>query len=137
MPQPPSAPVVAILNTNDDVVELLRMNFEKAGLVAVSAHLDDARRGSLSLRDFVAEHDPQVVVYDLAPPYDQYWRFLDHIRSMPYMQGRTVVVTSTNVARATELMTTSEPVFELVGKPYDIDQLTDIVREASRARPTK
>ena len=35
-----SRPVVAIFNSNDDVVEMLRFAFERAGLVVVSGHID-------------------------------------------------------------------------------------------------
>lgn len=51
-------PVVAILNSNDDLVELLRMALEQAGLVVVSAHVDGVKRGDVSLTDFIQEHDP-------------------------------------------------------------------------------
>ena len=47
-----SAPVVAIFNTNDDVVEMLRIVIEQAGLVAVSGHIDKIRRGEMNLRAF-------------------------------------------------------------------------------------
>lgn len=130
-------PVVAILNTNDDLVEMLRTSFEKAGLVAVSAHLDDVRRGSVNLKDFVEEHDPRVVVYDLTSPYDIYYRYLEHIRAQPFFAGREIVVTSTNERRATELIGHDVSIFEIVGRPFDIDQLTDVVRQAARARPTR
>ena len=137
MARSPGPPVVAVLNTNDDIVELLRMKFEMAGLIAVSAHLDDVRRGQVSLVDFVKEHEPDVVLFDVAPPYEQYWRYLQHVRGMKEMAGRRFVVTTTNERRLREMIDTGEPVFEIVGKPYDLDQLTDIVRQASRARPVK
>jgi len=125
---------VAILNTNDDIVELLRAAIESAGLVAVSAHLDDVRRARISLEDFIHEHDPKVIVYDIAPPYDRNWRYLEKIRSTAMMSGRKFVVTTTNLARAKELGAASEHLFEIVGKPFDINQLVDVVREASRSR---
>ena len=129
-------PVVAILNSNDDVVELLRMAIEQAGLVVVSTHIDAVRRGDSSLMDFIQEHDPDVIVYDLVPPYDRGWRFLEHLRETS-MRGRRFVITSTNPKRATELANTSEDIYEILGKPYDIDLIVDAVREASRSRPTR
>ena len=129
-------PVVAILNSNDDVVELLRMAIEQAGLVVVSTHIDAVRRGDSSLMDFIQEHDPDVIVYDLVPPYDRGWRFLEHLRETS-MRGRRFVITSTNPKRATELANTSEDIYEILGKPYDIDLIVDAVREAARSRPTR
>jgi CheY-like chemotaxis protein len=129
-------PVVAILNSNDDVVELLRMAFEQAGLVVISTHVDEVKRGDSSLVDFVLEHQPDVVLYDLVPPYDRSWRFLEHLRETS-MRDRRFVITSTNAKRAAELSGTTESIFEIIGKPYDIDRIVDAVREAARARPTR
>jgi len=126
--------VVALLNTNDDLVELLRVELERAGLVAVSLHLDDVRRGRVSLEDFVHEHDPRVIVFDISAPYESSWRYLDKIRSLPLMADRQFVLTSPNVNRAIEGVDRPDRVFEIVGKPYDVGEFVDIVRQATRAR---
>jgi DNA-binding NtrC family response regulator len=129
-------PVVAILNSNDDVVELLRTAVEQAGLVAVSAHVDAIKRGDATLGEFVQEHDPDVIIYDLVPPYDRSWRFLAHLRETS-MRGRRFVITSTNPKRAAELAETSEDIFEIIGKPYDIDKIVDAVRQAAGPPSTR
>jgi DNA-binding NarL/FixJ family response regulator len=129
-------PVVAILNSNDDVVELLRIAIEQAGLVVVSAHVDAVKRGDASLTEFVREHDPDVVLYDVVPPYDRSYRFLEHLRETS-LRNRRFVVTSTNAARAKELAGSDEDIYEIIGKPYDIDKIVTAVREAARARPTR
>lgn len=137
MPDPRRPPVVAVLNTSTDLVDLLRQSLERAGLVAVSAHPDDMRRGQTSLVEFVSEHDPDVIVYDVAPPYEQSWRFLEHIRQTPQMARRKFVITSANIDRVREVVGADERVFEIVGKPYDLHDLTEAVRQAVRARPTR
>lgn len=99
---PPDAsppPVVAILNSNDDTVEMLRTMIETQGMVAVTAHIADLRRGTFDFAAFIAEHDPTVVIYDIPPPYDRNWLFFQHLRGMPSMKGRKFVVTRTNPAR--------------------------------------
>jgi CheY-like chemotaxis protein len=126
--------VIAVLNSNDDIVELLRMVLEREGYVVVSAHLDAIRRGEQSLADFVEEHDPRLIIYDLTPPYDRSWRFLDHLRAAPHIRGRTFVVTSTNAGRAKEIIGDAEDVHEIVGKPYDIDELVRVVHRAIGGR---
>jgi DNA-binding NtrC family response regulator len=129
--------VVAIFNTNDELVEMLRTALERAGFIAVSLHVDDVRRGKTSLDDFVREHDPKVIIYDIAPPYDSAWRYLDRLRGLRVMSDRQFVLTSPNVARAREGVSRPDRVFEMVGKPYDIDEVVDIVREAAHARHTR
>jgi DNA-binding NarL/FixJ family response regulator len=125
--------VVAVFDTNNDLVELLRVSLEQAGFVVVSGHIDDLRRGALDLPNFVRQHDPRVIVYDIPPPYDAHWRFLEHVRQSPDMQGREFVLTSTNVQRMKEAIGTREPIHELIGKPADLEQITRAVREAGQA----
>jgi CheY-like chemotaxis protein len=130
MPEQP--PVIAILNTNDDTVELLRMYLESEGYFVVSAHLAQLKRGEASLHTHVAEHDPRVILFDIAPPYDLSWRFLQHVRNHPAMRGRHFVLTSTNPQRVLEIAgdTPAEPILEIIGKPYD---LREIVRAVKRS----
>jgi CheY-like chemotaxis protein len=123
-------PVVAIFNSNDDVVEMLRLWLEQAGFVVVSGHIDEVKRGEQRLSDFVEEHEPDVIVYDLVPPYDRSWRFLEHLREAPSLRNRPFVITSTNAARAAEVVRDAAHVHEVIGKPYDLD---DIVRAAQEA----
>ena len=126
----PSPPVVAILNTNDDTVEMLRTMIESQGMVAVSAHVSDLRRGQLDFSGFIAEHDPQVVIYDVPPPYDRSWLFFEHLRSLPIMEKRKFVVTSTNPARLQQIASPDQPVHEIIGKPYDLQMIVDAVKKS-------
>jgi CheY-like chemotaxis protein len=128
---------VAVFNTNDDVVELLRMVIEQAGFAVVTGHIDDIKRGQLDLQTFVEQHDPKVIVYDIGPPYDRSWTFLEHLRNRPPLQGRQFVLTTTNIARVREAVGPAENVFEIVGKPFDLDVIVRAVKEASRARATR
>jgi DNA-binding NtrC family response regulator len=128
---PPKVPVVAIFNSNDDVVEMLRTAFEAAGLVVVSAHVDEIRRGRTSLVEFIREHDPDVIVYDLVPPYDRSVRFLQHLQNQAFA-GRRFVLTSANRRRAREVCNTPDEVYEFIGKPYDLDEITRVVSHAAR-----
>lgn len=137
MPRPAiEPPVVAVINTSPDVVEFLRGVFEQAGLVTVSAFSFDIRDGRVDIDMFIRQHDPRVIVYDVAPPYDVSWRLFEHVRTMPAMRGREFVLTATNAAQVQKLAGSRQPIFEIVGKPFDLDQLTRVVKEASRSRLT-
>lgn len=129
--------VAAILNSNEDLVELLRTMLEAAGFVVVSGHIGAAKRGSFNLRQFIEQHDPCVVVYDLVPPYDRNWAFLAHLRGDPLFEGRQFVLTSANAKQAEALAGRAEHIYEIIGKPYDLDQVVQAVREASRSRPVR
>ena len=62
----------------------------------------------MDLTTFLEQHDPQVIVYDVAPPYDAHWRFLQHVRHLPGMPG-IFVITSTNAQRLQEIVGTVKP----------------------------
>jgi DNA-binding NarL/FixJ family response regulator len=126
--------VVAVLDTNDDLLELMRISFERAGFVVVSGHIDDLRRGILDLPSFIRQHDPRVIVYDIPPPYPPHWRFLEHIRLSPDMQGREFVLTCTNVQRLRDVLGINEVIYELVGLPDDLERIQQAVKMASRTR---
>ena len=137
-PESPTGPhVVAIVDTNPEIVRMLRMSLEKAGFVALAMHVEDIKIGSANVKSLLEEHDPRVVVYDLAPPYEQSWRFLEHLRTATDFRGRRFVLTSVNVRAVQEIVGREETVHEIVGKDTDILEIVRAVKEASRARPTR
>src|SRR5690348_1162244 len=117
------APVVAVINSTPDIVDMLRLALEYAGFVVVSALTFEIRDGEVNLDEFIGRHDPGVIVYDIAPPYDANWRLFEHIGAMPIMQGRQFVVTSTNAQHVSALAGRAHHIYEVVGKPYDLDQI--------------
>jgi len=121
--------IIAIFNTNPEVLELVRESLQQAGFQAVIAHIDDLKRGRLDMIQFVEEHKPDVIVYDVAPPYDTNWTFLRLMRNSKVMAGRAFVVTTTNKKALDELIGPSDTV-ELLCKPYDLEQIVQSVTHA-------
>jgi DNA-binding NtrC family response regulator len=128
--------VVAVINTSPDVVDLLRRALESAGLVVVTALTFEIRDGAVDIERFVRQHDPRVIVYDIAPPYDANWKLFQHICRMAPMRHRQFVLTSTNTKHVQDLTGKSQRIYEVVGKPLDLDRIVRAVKEAARARPT-
>ena len=129
--------VAAIFNTSPDIVDLLRRALEPAGIVTVSALTHQIREGAVDLESFLKQHDPEVVVYDLAPPYDANWNLFQHLCRLPSMRGRNIVLTSMNARHVEQLAGKDHRIYEIVGKPYDLDQIVQAVREATRSRLAK
>jgi CheY-like chemotaxis protein len=121
--------VVAIFNTSPEVLDLVREALQDAGYATVVAHVDDLKRGRIDLVQFVEQHHPDCIVYDVAPPYDTNWTFLRLMRSSKVMQGRAFVVTTTNKKALDELIGPSDTV-ELLCKPYDLEQIVQAVTHA-------
>jgi len=127
-------PVVAIVNTNPDLVELLRMRMEAAGFVAIVIHVADIRAG-LDLGAVVAQHQPQVIVYDVVMPYENNWRFLQHLRETT-LRNCQFVLTTPNATALSRLVGRDEKIYEVLDDRAHIDAIVQAAREASRARPT-
>jgi DNA-binding NtrC family response regulator len=129
--------VVAVINSTDDIVDMVRIWIERAGFVVVTAMTGEIRDGDVDLAQFVRQHDPQVIVYDIAPPYEPNWRLFEHVASLDVMQGRQFVLTSTNPRHVERLAPPHQHVYEIVGKSDDLDRVVQAVKEASRARPVR
>jgi CheY-like chemotaxis protein len=122
-----SAHVVAIFNTSEDTTDLLRIVFENAGFVVVTAFTNHLRDGKVDLEAFMRQHHPRVIVWDIAVPYEQNWRLYEHMRSAPACRGVSFVVTTTNV-RYVQKLAGDEEVHEIIGKPYDLNQIVEAVK---------
>jgi CheY-like chemotaxis protein len=129
--------IVAVFNTSPDTVELLRVVLQQAGFLVASAFTYDIRDGRVDLDRFVRQNHPAVVVYDVAPPYDTNWALLQNLRAEPALQRCQFVITSTNAAYVQRLAGRDEQIYEIVGKPYDLDLIVRAVKEAVRVRSVR
>jgi CheY-like chemotaxis protein len=138
MPQRGNGPVtVAIINTNHDLVRLLRFNLEAAGFVVFELHIEQIRTGEADVAGFLQQHDPRVIVYDVAPEYQKNWNFMKHIRNSPGFEDRKFVLTTMNSERLHQIVGNDEAVYEIVGLAEDLRAVVQAVKEASRARATR
>ena len=128
-------PVVAVINTNPDLVELLKVRIEAAGFVVLVMHVADIRSG-LDLTSVFAQHDPAVIVYDVVAPFERSWRFFEHLRDTTF-QNRQFVLTTPNEPALRRLAGRDESIYEIIEGAGEVDAIVQAVREAARARPTK
>ena len=120
--------VVAICNSSEDTVALIRIMLEQEGFATVELHVDNLKRGKQDLVEFVRQHDPAVFVYDISPPYEQNWNFLKLVQNTEVMRGRGFVLTTTN-KRALDELVGETGALEIVGKPYDIEEVVTAARK--------
>jgi CheY-like chemotaxis protein len=120
---------VAIINSNEDTVDMLRISLEAAGMVTVSCHVTDIKRGKIDFQDFVRQHQPEAAVYDIAPPYEENWSFFNLLRTTEVARKMKFVLTTTNRDVLLKVCGECDPI-EIIGKPYDLEAVTKAVQEA-------
>jgi DNA-binding response OmpR family regulator len=130
--------VVALFNASDDTVEMVQRMLDASGFnCLVGCHFTDLKKGTIDFARYLGEHQPQVVIFDISPPYQENWDFFKTLRDAKAMEGRGLVLTTTNKERLDETVGRDSKAFEIVGKPYDLHQIRSAIHAAlERARGT-
>lgn len=123
-----TSPVVAVINTSDDLVQVLRDALIREGFDVVTSHVQDFKTGRQDFGSFLRSHKPAVVVYDISVPYEDNWTFLQTLRELPDARGRAFVVTTVN-KRVFERRVGRADVVEIEGgRADDLDPVIDAVK---------
>ncbi|HEX3175277.1 MAG TPA: hypothetical protein VHZ49_01280 [Methylomirabilota bacterium] len=125
-------PTIAVVNSSEDTVDMLRTLLEREGWEVVTAHVDDIKRGRTDIVQLMESRDPRVVIWDISPPYEQNWAFLRLLRTSRVMDERTFIITTTNKP-ALERFVGPTDAIEIFTKPYDVDLLIESIGRLLKA----
>ena len=129
----PPKPGVALINASDDTVEMVLRMLSASGIDCLTGcHFADLKKGNVDFGQFLAKYDPQVVIFDISPPYAENWQFFKTLRDAKTMERRGLVLTTTNKDRLDEIVGEDSTAIEIVGKPYDLQQITAAITVALR-----
>ena len=129
----PTPCAVALFNASDDTVEMVLRMLAAADIHGLAGcHFADLKKGNVDFVQFLAKYDPQVVIFDISPPYAENWHFFNTVRNVKAMAGRGLVLTTTNKNRLDEVVGADSTAIEIVGKPYDLQQITAAITAALR-----
>ncbi len=120
-------PLVAILDTSEDFTNMLTEVLDIEGYSTIADCIVEFRKGRKDILSFLEQHKPQVIIYDIALPYQENWQFFKHIRRLVDKDCRFVLVT-TNRKALDELVEAETHSLEIIGKPFDLDTLLEAVK---------
>ena len=120
---------VAVFNSSEDVVKLLRAALDLAGFKTVEGHIPEVKRGREDFAAFLKVHDPDVIVYDLSPPYLENWRFFQVMLNDETAKHRRFVLTTTSKQLLEEAVGSEVNALEISEKPYRLAAIVDAVKK--------
>ncbi|HEY9462988.1 MAG TPA: response regulator [Vicinamibacterales bacterium] len=127
---------LAILNDSPHVLKLLCDWFRRHGHQCATQMVAEMPHAHVDVEQFIGEHRPDVVVYDVPMPYGSSWDLLDVIRSMPSLRSIPFVITTRN-KRKLEQVVGRTSVVEIAGQPEDLRRLLKAVEAAGTSAPAK
>jgi CheY-like chemotaxis protein len=119
---------VLILDNSADILELLSTDLQCRGCVVSTASVSAIRHGETDGGRLIESTAPDVIVFDVALPYEANWRVATELQADPRVRV-PFVLTTTNATAVRRLI--GRDLIELVGKPYDLDSLYDVILRAA------
>ena len=126
--------IVALFNASDDTIDMVQKLLTESGgdQTLIWCHFADLKKGIVNFEKYMERHNPEVVIFDLSPPYDENWRFFKTMRDAKSMQGRGMVLTTTNKNRLDEVLGEDSHALEVVGRPKDLQQIDTAIKSETR-----
>ena len=128
MSHPDTAPLVAVVNSSEDVVQLLADYLRLDGFRAVT-HVTPIRWGSEPVVRFVSELRPDACIYNVSLPYaESFAEFRAVCAAVPDVP---CVLVTTNLHALRSLVGDGDvDGIEVIGKPFDLDEVCAALRRA-------
>lgn len=121
--------VVGILNSTEDVVELLEEVLQGEGYATRAAYIPDFKRGRRDPAVWLADLAPTAILYDIPPPYEENWAVYQRLRHLASAQPHRFIITTTNKG-VLEGIAGPTNAIEFVGKPFDLDEIVGRIAAA-------
>ena len=129
---------VAMFEASHDTVEMMQALLTEAGASQslITCSFAALKRGIIDFRKYLEQHNPEVVIIDLSPPYAENWAFFATMRDAAAMHGRGVVLTTTSKTRLDELIGEDSHAIEVVGVSLDRALILEEIHAATRLART-
>ncbi len=127
-------PRIAIINNDSSVLETVTMLLEDEGYIVVPALVDTLLAEGGRFTQFLEDYAPQVVLWDISPPYEVNWQRFQQIKHLPQMQNCPCILTTTDARRLEDLTCRAAGVAGILGKPFDLERMLNAIQKALAER---
>jgi DNA-binding response OmpR family regulator len=117
-----------VFDASADVLEMVETFLTGKGYEVHTGLLRDLENGATDPVELINRTSPDVVVYDIDPPYSIKWQAVLALACEPSVTS-PFVFTTTNPSVVSELLKGSTSA-RLLAKPYDLDDLAAAIEEA-------
>lgn len=124
---------VAVMNTSKEITQMLEEIIEDAGHTTCSIFTYEFKNQEEEFDAYVNQHKPDVILYDIAPPYKENYLLFIRLSERKHAKGIPFVLTTTN-KEALETIVGSTPTHELIGKPYDLQEIIDAIERSDKKK---
>ncbi len=113
-------------------MQALRSRLIDESVSVVTLHIRDVKSGRSDFGAFLTSHDPAVVIYDIAIPYDDNWTFFTTLRRLPESINRRFVITTVNKRVMEDKVGPTDAIELIGGHADDFELLVDALRRSLR-----
>ncbi len=121
-------PVVAIFDPHPAMCDVLSLILEAEGWRPVTANLAAFHHDVDAICAFLTQHQPQVVIFDIAPPYAENWQVFTRVRTRSALSA-AFILTTTN-KRHLEALVGRISSIEIISKPFALERIVQAVHLA-------
>jgi DNA-binding response OmpR family regulator len=122
---------VAVMNTSKEITQMLTEVLQEEGFTTSSIFTYHFKDHEKEFDKYVQENKPEVILYDIAIPYKENYFLFKKLISRDSVKNIPFVLTTTN-KEALEGFVGETETHELVGKPYDLQEIIDAINTAYR-----
>ena len=127
---------VAVINTSKEVTDMLQNVLSEEGFetLAIYAHL--FKNKNLNFEEYIKVNKPDVILYDVAIPYEENYKLFKELEATKSTENIPFVLTTTN-KKALEQLVGDTNTYELIGKPYDLEEIVKALKNAYKSKSSK
>jgi DNA-binding response OmpR family regulator len=127
---------ILVLNTSIEVTTLLTEILQDEGYDSSYAYIPEIKKGLVKLSKLLKSAQPDLIIYDIALPYEENWEFFQQMSKSKLLEGCQIILTTTNKHVLDSLVGPTNTL-EIVGKPFDLEILLKLVKKKLKTQKSK